>query len=130
MVSVSPAFSAGPRATSSRRPASADSWISCTWADCRTIAPAFSAMISTPSSATGSRRRTRASADEGSVHAICTAVAPGANGPWTVTRAPLAAACGDDPSSTVVFCAPSGISNTSGASSFTGAAPRLTISNR
>ena len=63
-------------------------------------------------------------------YATCTSVWPGGNGPWTVTRAPLTLANGDEPCMMPAPVAPFGTSNTNGAPGFTGTRAVFSMSRR
>ena len=58
----------------------------------------------------------------------CTMVAPGGNGPRTVTTVPALVASGDDPCITPVPTEPFGVENTNGVVGFIGARALLRIS--
>src|SRR5262245_18738339 len=86
------------------------------------VLPTFLTMTASCSTVAGNDCETSTNPPPcGIAYATWTNVDPGANGPATVTRRPLTAACGDEPCMMDARLAPLGRSNTNGAEWLTGA---------
>ncbi len=68
--------------------------------------------------------------EDGSSHATCTTVVPGANDPCTRTCVPVTAAWGDDPRSSELPSAPVGMSNVKVFTGLTGTVPPFWMLSR